>query len=206
VAIDSAALQIDLTKPVVSVTGVGNGASYTLGSVPTAGCDTQDALSGVDAQATLSVTGGNSNGAGSFTATCSGAADKAGNTGSASASYSVVYNFTGFFRPVENLPTLNVAKAGSGIPVKFSLSGNQGLGIMAAGSPSSRKIACDSSSPLDAVEETVTAGGSSLSYDALADQYVYVWKTDKAWGGTCRELTVTLNDGSNRRVNFKFNK
>ena len=40
--------------------------------------------------------------------------------------------FTGFFSPVDNLPTVNVAKAGSTIPVKFSLGGNRGLGILAA--------------------------------------------------------------------------
>jgi hypothetical protein len=36
------------------------------------------------------------------------------------------YNFSGFFQPVDNLPTLNIAKAGSAIPVKFSLGGDQG--------------------------------------------------------------------------------
>ena len=41
--------------------------------------------------------------------------------------YLVNYLFKGFFAPVDNLPTLNVAKAGSAIPVKFSLTGNQGL-------------------------------------------------------------------------------
>jgi Domain of unknown function (DUF4082) len=39
------------------------------------------------------------------------------------------YNFSGFFQPVNNMPTLNVAKAGSAIPVKFSLGGDQGLDI-----------------------------------------------------------------------------
>ena len=54
------------------------------------------------------------------------------------------------------------------------------------------------------VEQTVTAGGSSLSYDALADQYVYVWKSDKAWAGTCRRLDVTLSDGTRHVAHFKF--
>jgi hypothetical protein len=35
------------------------------------------------------------------------------------------YTFTGFFSPVDNPPTVNVAKAGSAIPVKFSLGGNR---------------------------------------------------------------------------------
>ena len=82
-------VQLDKTAPVVTVSGVSDGASYTLGSVPTAACSTSDALSGVATQATVAVTGGNADGTGSFTATCSGASDNAGNSGSASVSYTV---------------------------------------------------------------------------------------------------------------------
>jgi hypothetical protein len=52
----------------------------------------------------------------------------------------------------------------------------------------------------------VTAGRSTLSYDATTGQYVYVWKTDKAWVNTCRQLVVTLNDGSVHTAEFKFFK
>ena len=114
------------------------------------------------------------------------------------------YNFAGFFQPVDNAPVLNLVKGGSSIPVKFSLGGNQGLDIFFSGYPLSRQIACDLSASLDDIEQTVTAGGSSLAYDATADQYNYVWKTDKAWAGTCRQLVVTLKDGSIHTANFKF--
>ena len=43
---------------------------------------------------------------------------------------------------------------------------------------------------------TQTAGGSSLSYDAASDTYTYVWKTDKAWAGTCRVLALKLTDNT----------
>lgn len=115
-----------------------------------------------------------------------------------------LYSFDGFYAPVDNLPALNVAKAGSAIPVKFSLDGDQGLDIFWAGYPTSRVIACDSTAIADAVEETVTAGGSSLVYDPVADQYVYVWKTSKTWANTCRQLVVRLDDGSLHVANFKF--
>lgn len=82
-------VKVDKTAPSVSVTGVTDGASYPLGSVPAAGCSTSDALSGVATAATLGISGGNADGSGSFTATCSGATDLAGNTGSASVSYTV---------------------------------------------------------------------------------------------------------------------
>jgi hypothetical protein len=114
------------------------------------------------------------------------------------------YDFTGFFQPVDNSPVLNSVKAGSSVPVKFSLAGNQGLDIFLSGYPISRQFACETSAPSDDIEQTLTAGGSSLSYDATADQYNYVWKTNKAWAGTCRQLVVILKDGSIHIANFKF--
>jgi hypothetical protein len=54
--------------------------------------------------------------------------------------------------------------SGSSIPVKFSLGGNQGLAIFAAGYPVSSPVPCDASEPGAVIEETVNAGGSSLSY------------------------------------------
>jgi sugar lactone lactonase YvrE len=114
------------------------------------------------------------------------------------------YSFSGFFSPVDNLPTLNQVNAGRAIPVKFSLSGDQGLDIFAAGYPASQRINCNSSVAIDPVEETVTAGGSSLSYNAATDTYTYIWKTNKSWDGTCRQLNVKLADSSDHLVNFKF--
>lgn len=85
-------INLDLTAPVVSVTGVSNGATYTRGTVLAPGCNTTDAPSGVQTKATVSVTGGNPNGVGTFTATCKGAIDKAGNAGKDA---SVTYKVTG---------------------------------------------------------------------------------------------------------------
>lgn len=92
------------------------------------------------------------------------------------------------------------------IPVKFSLAGDQGLDVLAAGSPTAQRVACDSTALLDAIEETVTAGGSGLSYSyhGTSSGYVYVWKTAKAWAGTCRGLVVTPRDGSAHRALFRL--
>jgi hypothetical protein len=114
----------------------------------------------------------------------------------------VLWGFTGFYSPVDNPPTVNTVQAGSAIPVKFGLGGDRGLSIMAAGSPASVGISCSTSAAQDAIEETVTAGQSSLNYGS--GQYVYVWKTDKAWAGTCRQLLVKLVDGSTHTAYFKF--
>ena len=116
----------------------------------------------------------------------------------------VVYNFGGFLQPVDNLPTLNLVKGGAGVAVKFSLGGDQGLSIFETGYPVSRPIVCEGGAPLDAIEQTVTAGSSSLSYNAATETYAYTWKTDKAWAGTCRQLVVKLADGTEHKANFKF--
>ena len=129
---------------------------------------------------------------------------RASQPGAATCSYSIAYAFGGFFQPVDNPPTLNGAKAGSAVPVKFSLRGNQGLDVFASGYPLARAFACDSGAPFADVEETVAAGASSLAYDAGADRYQYVWKTDPGWAGPCRQLVVRLNDGSEHVANFKF--
>jgi hypothetical protein len=117
-----------------------------------------------------------------------------------------VYDFDGFYPPVEDLPTRNVVKAGRAIPVKFSLNGDQGLNIFEYGYPKSWKIQCsDGTDPIGYIENTVNAaGGSILSYDALADQYIYVWKTEKIWANTCRKLVVLLNDGTYHEAYFTF--
>jgi hypothetical protein len=44
----------------------------------------------------------------------------------------------------------------------------------------------------------------NAAYDAAADQYTFVWKTDKAWAGTCRWLTLRLADGSVHPARLKL--
>jgi len=114
------------------------------------------------------------------------------------------YSFGGFLQPVDARPTVNSLKAGAAVPVKFSLGGNQGLDIFTAGYPKSQVIACDSTADVDGIETTVTAGGSSLTYDPTSNLYTYIWKTDKGWAGTCRQLVFTFTNGSVQRANFKL--
>ncbi len=142
---------------------------------------------------------------------CAIAADQAAGGGYAAAeqrtqTVAVVYAFAGFFAPVENLPAVNAVRAGSAVPLKFSLGGDRGLAILAAGSPSSRPAECEAGAPAFPVEETVAAGASGLRYDAASGQYVYTWKTDRAWAGSCRRLEVTLADGTRRTAAFQFTR
>jgi hypothetical protein len=143
------------------------------------------------------------------------AQDNVENSRTTSCTYDVDYNWNGFFSPIDNLDkdghyVLNSVKAGSSVPVKFSLKGNQGLNIFATATdgtkyPKSSVIACDPTAEVDAIESTVTAGQSTLQYDASLDQYTYVWKTEKTWTG-CRQLEVKLTDGTSHRASFKLTK
>jgi hypothetical protein len=115
------------------------------------------------------------------------------------------FAFSGFLSPIDGPPVVNIAKAGSAIPIRFSLGGYQGMDILAPGSPASQQMACEAGAPSDTVE-TISAGGSGLTYDADTDRYVYVWKTEKSWAKSCRQLTLTLSDGSIHTALFKFDK
>jgi hypothetical protein len=133
----------------------------------------------------------------------------------------VSYDFDGFFSPVHSTvdPTSgatpaasadgwNSAKAGSAIPVKFSLGGDQGKPVFAAGGPKSTQITC----PPGRMKSTSVGGGngartSGLKYDTLSGVYTYTWKTSVAgFAGTCRRLELPLRDGTSRFAFFKFTK
>jgi hypothetical protein len=112
------------------------------------------------------------------------------------------FAWSGFFSPVGEWNTVH---AGQAVPIKFSLGGNRGLDIFAAGSPSSTQVPCEGFAP-GVYEPTVNPGNSSLTYDPVADRYTYVWKTQKAWTNTCRQLLVTLADGTSHTAIFAFTK
>ena len=111
--------------------------------------------------------------------------------------------FTGFFSPVDNAPIVNTAKAGSTIPVKFSLGGNRGLAIFASGYPKATKGACTAGDPVAPVEETTTSA-NGLTYDPSSDQYKYNWKTPKDYAGSCYRLEVRFTDGTTFSASFRF--
>ena len=142
---------------------------------------------------------------------CTIAADQAAGSGYAAApqatqTFNVVWPFGGFTSPVSPAPALNGARAGQAIPLKFSLGGDRGLAILASGYPVSVPMTCDASAIGSVIEETVTAGGSTLSYDPQTGLYSYVWKTDQSWSGTCRKLVLRLSDGAEYVAYFSFKK
>jgi hypothetical protein len=141
---------------------------------------------------------------GTTVVTCT-AKDSRNNVATSTFNVIVSYAFTGFFAPVDNPPVVNTVQAGQSIPVKFSLGGYQGMAIFATGYPRSIVMTC-SGALQDSVEETSTAGSSTLTFDPTTGRYHYVWKTEKAWAGTCRQLQIKFADGKVQVANFYFKK
>jgi hypothetical protein len=201
---------VDTTGPVmgshlpVTAIALANSGAYVNYDKPGA----TDAVDGniPDGDITCTPASGSWFGMGATEVSCT-AKDSRGNVSAVPSKFNVIvtYAFAGFYSPIDNLPTTNTVQAGQSIPVKFSLGGNQGMNIFAAGYPRSTVMTCGAAAQ-DAIEETSTAGSSTLQYDAGTGRYIYVWKTEKAWSGTCRQLQITFADGTTQRANFQFKK
>ena len=116
----------------------------------------------------------------------------------------VSYDFSGFFRPVKNLPKWNYAKARRTVPIKFSLNGYQGLDILVDGSPYSQQINCRTGEVIGSAEPTNYRTRKQLYYSKKWDTYFHFWKTEKRWKRTCREFVLALDDGSEHKAKFYF--
>src|SRR5215216_1320583 len=149
--------------------------------------------------------------------TCTITASQAGNNNYLAAipvshSFKVIYNFSGFRSPVDNpgtgeTPVFNSAKAGQSIPVKFGLGGNQDLNIIAAGYPKVTSVNCDTSATVNPIEEyAASTAEGGLNYDATADQYNYIWKTQSTYVNKCLKFDLQLTDGTSHVAYFKFLK
>jgi hypothetical protein len=197
----------DVSAPAITLTTPADGASVLLGSSVAADYSCQEEAGGSGlASCVGDVPSGSpidTSTVGSKTFTVE-SADNADNHGSLSHTYDVVYDFGGFSSPIDNRPVMNGVKAGQAVPVKFSLHGNHGLGVLAADYPKSQVIPCGSDPQVDGIESAATPGSSGLSYSPGSDQYTYVWKTDKSWAQSCRQLVVKLDDGTFHRADFMF--
>lgn len=124
--------------------------------------------------------------------------------GAVTAEVSVIFDFNGFGSPLANLPSIQPVNAGSAVPVKFSLNGDQGLSVIADGYPASQAIDCDTHAPTGTLQPT--SASEAFVYDPASDSYKYTWKTGKTWAGTCRQLIVQLVDGTEHRAYLRFIK
>jgi hypothetical protein len=199
-------INIDKTAPIVAlVGGPADGGSYYFGSVPAAPtCSASDGLSGLDGSCSVS---GYSTAVGTHTVTAS-ATDKAGNSNSASATYTVLaWTLNGFYQPVDmGTSVLNTVKAGSTVPLKFEVFAglSELTDVAVVDTFKTQEVNCSAldTTVADAIEVTTT-GGTSLRYDTTAGQFVQNWQTPKKTGA-CYVVTMTTDDGTKISANFKL--
>jgi hypothetical protein len=142
--------------------------------------------------------------AGTYTVELTGS-DIAGNSTTVDCPYSIGYNFTGFFSPIDNLPVVNKANAGQTIPVKWRITDYNGVGISDPASfvsLTSGSTTCFPGDPIDVIE--TYSGSSGLQY--LGDgNWQFNWKTPKSYAGQCRTMRLNLADGDQDRIaHFQF--
>ncbi len=201
-------IRIDQEKPTLTEANVNvAGASYTVGSVPSATCTATDSFSGVKS-CVVTVAGGTANGVGTFAYTAV-ATDNAGNTTTVTGTYKVTYRFDGFLQPINDTAhqvgvSTSIFKAGSTVPVKFQLKNASGAVMQALTAPVwiTPVKGSATSAPVDeSVYAGVSDSGSTFRYDASAQQYIYNWKSGNA-GGNYWRIGVKLDDGQVYYVNI----
>jgi len=114
------------------------------------------------------------------------AADNDGNAASLTHSYIVFASWKG---KLDLPPAWSSVKAGTPIKVMFDIGGNEGTDLFGEGSPSSE--------PVDCLTGASLGGGSVASGDLKykAHRYDWQWRTERAWKGTCRALTMDFAVG-----------
>jgi Tol biopolymer transport system component len=126
------------------------------------------------------------------------AQDANGKTTTRDVPYVVVYSFQNYEAPVDADGFISGARAGDGVALKFSLSGDQGLNIVS-------KTLWQPASCADwTTTGSATSADAKLSYSASTDRYRDVVATSSAWKGTCRILRLTFADSISRDVRVRF--
>jgi hypothetical protein len=197
----------DRAAPEITLTSPQDGAVYGLGErvLASYSCTDQDGGSGV-----ATCDGTVANGQAIDTSTFGThtfevhATDGAGNQAAKTVTYSVAYDFDGFLWPVRNLPNVNRWKAGVPVPIRFSLHGYRGPRPEADGYPRSQR--CGGGDNEQVARASQGKKKPAFEYDRRSDRYMLLWKTDKKWAGTCRELVLKLDDGSVHTARFEFAK
>jgi len=193
----------------VTIGGITNGGSYTLGAVPAPTCTATDTDSGLAGPCTTSLTGGTANGVGTFTYTAS-ATDRAGNISTVSATYRVIYRFDSFLQPINDTAhdtglATSIFKGGSTVPAKFQLKKADGTIVQTATAPQ-WLIPAKGSPTSAAVDENVytdpASGGSTYRWDTTGQQYIYNWSTKGLAIGYYHRIGVQLDDGQTYYVNI----
>jgi hypothetical protein len=142
---------------------------------------------------------------GSHSVTCT-ATDNAGNTATASAAFTVTYNFVGFTSPVDNPSVMNIAKAGQAIPLKFRIMDANGNPItnLTSVTVTAVSLSCSAGVATDQIEEYAT--GASGLQNLGNGYYQWNWKTLTSYANSCKTLKLDLGEGIFHTALFQFKR
>lgn len=110
---------------------------------------------------------------------------------------------TGFQSPLSNTE-LTTVKTGSTTQIRFNLGGDLGPDpLREAHSPMVQEISCDTREPLQ-YAISVPVDGRNLSYSNGLERYQLNWKPTADLAGTCQQLILTLEDGTQHRADVRI--
>ncbi len=132
------------------------------------------------------------------------ATDQAGNQSTGSFTVTVQYSFSTFSYSglLLSQQALNQVTAGSNLPVRFTLSGYKGDNPYSQ-PPTSQQINCSTYAPIGPAQE-ISRFAPDPYYSSLYDFYQTTWRTQTSWRFTCRRLSLHMNDGTTKTLNFYF--
>lgn len=190
-----------VAPPSVSIVSPSDGASYLLGtSVPVDySCRTQlHEPNGLTCAGDLPVGGAvdtSSVGPKTFTVV---SRDGLVQSTTRTSSYRIIYPFGGFDSPVGSNGVVDAARAGQGVPLKFSLGGDRGLGVVSR--VTWQQVSCIDGSNIG----QPASGSGKLSYASSTGRYTELATTDPSWKGSCRTVTIQIADTTLHSVVVKF--
>jgi hypothetical protein len=200
---------VDKTPPTVELRAPAEGAAYTVGEEVLADYECSDETGGSGLASCLGdVADGaplDTTEAGSYSLTVT-ATDAAGNSAATTVAYEVrsaESGFKGFRWPVDDYPAINRWIAGEVVPVRFSLGGYEGLDVLAPGYPQVAEVDCGEGEQPTSGRPARSAGWQK-GLRFRNRNYLFMWRTDRAWTRDCRQFLIKLMDGSVHRAEFRF--
>jgi len=195
-------IRIDRRAPQITIAAPLDGSVVLLGDTRKASFTCSDGGSGL-AACTGTVADGaaldtTTPGTHSFTVN---ATDAVGNHSTVTVSYGVRFPWLGWQPPLSG-DRPNAAQAGRTIPIGFGVAGAGHANVIA--SVAVAPVACGGSSAVAAGDPSATAADWSVPGNHGGGDSMLLWRTSKAFGGSCRQLLVQLSDGSVHRLTFSF--
>ena len=116
----------------------------------------------------------------------------------------VPVGLSGFRAPIDGEPTLNVARRGLTVPLRFSATrGDAQLTDPGEFVVSVARARCDATAPLDRVERYVQPDrAGELFHDPVAGAFVYRWTVPRG-KHPCWDVTVTHQSGATLTAHFR---